>query len=873
MTKIPRKIPELLAPAGTMEALKAAVYAGADAVYLGGTTFGARAYAGNFNREKLSEAVAFCHARDVMVYVTVNTLLYEDELKSAGEYLLFLSELGADAILVQDFGLLWLARRLVPDLPVHASTQMCLHNAQSIRWAAEQGISRVVLPRELSADEIRTIHDAVSDLPVDLEVFLHGALCYAYSGRCLFSSFLGGRSGNRGMCAQPCRKEYQLIEGEADPYGRLTGQYGSLTGREQDELPSHLLSTRDLCLYPSFRDVAELPVSTLKIEGRMKSPAYVAAVVSTYRRALDAYQAGNFEVWDDDVRILKAAYNRTFTGGYLMGDCGQAVMGHARAGDRGLKVGTIVGYDEEDTTAIVSLTPGCSLSSGDGVVVRSSSGPDVGTTLRSVRRVGNGQVRIWFPESVLEGDEIVLTSSSALEKEAAQCCSGIMAYPRLLSVSCSLSFIEDTPVLTATYESRNGPVTVTINGDAPWQPARTRPLSTDTLRDLLTQTGGTQFVVEDCTIAEPGNLFAPVSVVKNLRRKLFGTLEEALVLSRQRPAVTDGNCLLSILESDLVKKESHSEDARLSVYIDSFGAVRSAVDGGAGVVYFELSLSFRQNGCDLLELPQIHEVREELEEAAAICRASGVEFYWVMPEITDDRFLAWSEPLISELAKTGDIGILVDSPGAMQMVRRLGPNLKIAGGRGFQMTNHLSWDAFSGEFSHISLSQELSADQMRAFMTWVSPVMPTAEVIVQGRIELMITEDCLLRTASGDVCHYPDCHDPVKRFGIKDEKGHIFPFHMDGSCRTHIENSVELCLVDALPEFLEIGISLFGLECRGRTPEYVFLMTSLYSGALESLVADMFRTELPAMKKEIGALCEGGMTRGHYHLRAGRQKL
>ena len=872
MVTIPRKIPELLAPAGTMEALKAAVYAGADAVYLGGSTFGARAYAGNFDREKLAEAVAFCHARDVMVYVTVNTLLYEDELEQAGEYLLFLSELGADAILVQDFGLLWLARRLVPDLPVHASTQMCLHNAESVRWAAEQGISRVVLPRELSADEIRTIHDAVADLPVELEVFLHGALCYSYSGRCLFSSFLGGRSGNRGMCAQPCRKEYQLIEGEADPYGRLTGQYGSLTGREQDELPSHLLSTRDLCLYPSLRDVVTLPVSTIKIEGRMKSPSYVAAVVSTYRRALDAYAAGNFEVWDDDVRILMAAFNRTFTGGYLMGDRGLAVMGHDRAGDRGLKVGTIVEYDSEDTSAIVSLTPGCSLSSGDGVVVRSSSGPDVGTTLRSVRRVGNGQVRIWFPESVQEGDEIMLTSSSALEKEAAQCCSGALPYPRPLFVSCNLSFTENTPVLTGLYESRNGPVTVTITGNEPWQPARTRPLSTDTICDLLTQTGGTQFVVEDCTIAEPGNLFAPVSVVKDLRRQLFAALEEALILSRQRAVVPDGNRLFSLLESDVDTKECRPEDARLSVYVDSAEAVRSAVDGEAGVVYFEPLLSFRQDGSDLFELPPVDDVLEILEEAASICRPSGVALYWVMPEIADDRFLEWSKPVISALAKTGDVGILVDSPGAMQMVQRLAPDLRLAAGRGFQMTNHLSWRAFSGEFSQISLSQELSAEKMPALMAAVSQDGSAAEIFVQGRTELMITEDCLLRTASGDTCRYPDCHNPGVRFGIKDEKGHIFPFHMDGSCRTHIENAVELCLVDALPDFLAMGISFFALECRGRTPEYVWEMTTLYSGVLDSLVAGMFRKELPAMKKEIGALCDGGMTRGHYQLRNGAQK-
>jgi putative protease len=218
-----RHLPELLAPAGSPEAFHAAVAAGADAIYLSGKRFGARKYAMNFTDDELKDAIDFAHRRDVRVYVTINTLIHDQELDDVLEYLLWLYSIGTDAVLIQDLGIAALARKIVPLLPLHASTQMTIHSAEGVRWAAEQGFSRVVLARELTIEEIEDISQATKESAIGLEAFAHGALCYCYSGQCLLSSLIGGRSGNRGMCAQPCRKPYSMITADTDYYGRPSG--------------------------------------------------------------------------------------------------------------------------------------------------------------------------------------------------------------------------------------------------------------------------------------------------------------------------------------------------------------------------------------------------------------------------------------------------------------------------------------------------------------------------------------------------------------------------------------------------------------------------------------------------------------------------
>ena len=363
-------------------ALEAACAAGADAVYLGGRRFGARSAAG-FDDDALEAAIEYAHARDVRVYVTVNTLVTDRELGAAAEGLVRCYESGADAVLVQDAGVAAIARELVPDLSLHASTQMTVHSADGVRAAAELGCTRVVLARELSLAEVEAIARAVPE--VELEVFAHGALCYAWSGQCLLSSAIGGRSGNRGRCAQPCRKPYRLLRGVADEWGRLG-----------DAVPvsladSYLLSPRDLRTYPEIGRLARAPVAALKIEGRLRSPAYVGAVVGCYRAALDRAAAGNATSGPEEVEALALAFNRGFTRGRLFGESGDAFMGRDRPGPRGIRVGTVAGTDRSGRP-LVRFEDGVRLGPGDGLVAAPRGRPDldVGTVLRHAADGRNG---------------------------------------------------------------------------------------------------------------------------------------------------------------------------------------------------------------------------------------------------------------------------------------------------------------------------------------------------------------------------------------------------------------------------------------------------------------------------------------------------
>lgn len=291
---------ELLAPAGSLKTLKAVIHAGADAVYLGGSMFGARAYANNFNEEELLEAIRFGHIHGRKIILAVNTLLKEYELGQLYDYLHPYYEAGLDAVIVQDMGVMEFVKTHFPNLPIHTSTQMTITNVEGARLLKEQGVERVVTAREMSLEEIQRIHDEVG---VELESFIHGALCYCYSGQCLFSSIIGGRSGNRGRCAQPCRLSYEVLQGEKS----LTGHHAT-----------PILSLKDMCTLPFLYELADHGVYSFKIEGRMKTPEYAAGVVSIYRKYMDSYLDGSrIPVEKKDIRALLELGNRGgFTSGY-----------------------------------------------------------------------------------------------------------------------------------------------------------------------------------------------------------------------------------------------------------------------------------------------------------------------------------------------------------------------------------------------------------------------------------------------------------------------------------------------------------------------------------------------------------------------------
>ena len=339
------KKPELLAPAGNMEKLKMALLYGADAVYLGGKAFGLRAFGGNFTNEELQEAVDFAHKLGKKIYVTVNIFPHNSDIAKLPVYLTFLNEIKVDAILVADLGVFTLAKEYAPDVELHISTQ-----ANNTNWAAvnawgELGASRVVLAREMSLEEIKEIREKCS---VELEMFVHGAMCISYSGRCLMSNYLTGRDANRGSCAQPCRWNYALVE-EKRP-----GQYFPVL---EDERGTYIFNSKDMCLLPYLPDVIASGVDSLKIEGRMKSVHYAASVVKAYREAIDSYFAApeQFEVKKEWVEELDKVSHRAYTTGFYYGRPTEKdqIYGTSSYTQTSDFVGLVLDYDEKTGFATV----------------------------------------------------------------------------------------------------------------------------------------------------------------------------------------------------------------------------------------------------------------------------------------------------------------------------------------------------------------------------------------------------------------------------------------------------------------------------------------------------------------------------------------
>lgn len=339
------KKPELLAPAGNMEKLKMALLYGADAVYLGGKAFGLRAFGGNFDNEELKDAVAFAHRLNKKVYITVNIFPHNSDMEKLPEYLAYLDEIGVDALLVADLGVFTMARQYAPHTDIHISTQANNTNWVSVNTWADMGATRVVLAREMSLEEIRTIREKCQ---VELEMFVHGAMCISYSGRCLMSNYMTGRDSNRGSCAQPCRWKYSLVE-EKRP-----GQYFPV---EEDERGTYIFNSKDMCLLPYLPDVIESGVDSLKIEGRMKSVHYVASIVKAYREAIDSYFEAptSFSVKKEWVEELDKVSHRAYTTGFYYSRPTEKdqIYGSSSYEQTSDFVGLVLDYDEKTGFATV----------------------------------------------------------------------------------------------------------------------------------------------------------------------------------------------------------------------------------------------------------------------------------------------------------------------------------------------------------------------------------------------------------------------------------------------------------------------------------------------------------------------------------------
>jgi len=867
-----RKLPELLAPAGSPQAFRAAIAAGADAVYLSGKRFGARNYAQNFTAEEVADAVAFAHARSVRVYVTVNTLIHDCELAAAGEYLIWLYSIGVDAVLVQDIGVASLARMIVPGLPLHASTQMTIHNADGVRWAADQGFSRVVLARELPLDEVNEIAQATRNSGIGLEVFAHGALCYCYSGQCLLSSMIGGRSGNRGMCAQPCRKPYTLVKGEPDAYGR--------PGKLQDiQLPDrYLLSPKDLCTYQNLDRLVQSPVISLKIEGRMKSPEYVAMVVSIYRKALDAIASGNWTMQDSDMRDLAVVFNRGFTSGYLFGERHQALMGRDQPDNRGLLIGEVTGFKTRNSEVTIRPTLQIELSPGDGLMFRN---PDVadkesGFSLNTTPQLKNGLIVFEAPFPVRCGDCVYLTSGNDLTGRAhgiINSPSSLLRHPLPIDLSLRISE-RGIPELDGVIDTGMGDkIRMTYVPEVRFSPARTRPLTAEQVKTQMKKTGGTPFAIRRITIGYEGGMFAPVAELNRMRREFLALAQKELLASLRpsREAVgqakTRWATVLPRIHSQFRTVPDHRrENLDLAVYADSVDIVETAVVAGCNRVYFEPDLIL--DACSCKRNANNRSVGTQVRSALAICRTAGIPLVWKLPRITRAPDLGIILSVLPELHNDGLPACMVESTGAAIAVRKTVPGMEIYGSAGLNIFNHLTVRNLASQFFLLTVSPELSGAEVGDLIRLARAERcdTQLELIVQGCTEAMVSEDCLLQPLPGCIVHKPKDSTSRVFFGIRDSTGRIFPVRTDGSCRTHVFNAVETCLLDHIPSLLQMGIDSVAIDARGRTNTYAGQMVHIYRDAIFGAHQDstVARERFIPLKKQVKKIALGGITAGHF---------
>lgn len=532
---------EILAPAGSYAGLQAAVAAGCDAVYIGGSQFGARAYADNPDTQTMIQAIEYCHLQGVKLYLTVNTLLKDQELQtSLYDYILPFYEAGLDAAIVQDLGVVRALHRWFPDLDLHASTQMNLVMGKGMDRLKQYGITRIVPARELSLQELEQMRQ---DTDLELEVFVHGALCYCYSGRCLFSSMQGGRSGNRGRCTQPCRMLYH--------------------GQGQ---PGYYLSPKELCNLTYLPELIRAGVNSFKIEGRMKRPEYTAYVTSVYRYYLDLYQELGQDgfrrwqqkhqgQWQDDRRKLAELYNREgFTSGYLLGEAGRktesaSMLAMKRSHHGGVRIGTVVSVDAH--SAVYHLER--DITAQDVVEFRDSNGKTIYEyTVGTGSRHGS-QVCAHYQKGcrIQVGDEVYRTRHQQLLDEIDHDYLGKKNQLPIIG-----EFIAE-PGRACTLTISRLDCTITLTGDVVSQALR-QPATEESVRKALCQTGDSMFSFAELEIVLRGSVFLPVGMLKKMRRAALQDLENALLADGRRTAAKkpeDGDAFEVML-----KKEKHGEN-------------------------------------------------------------------------------------------------------------------------------------------------------------------------------------------------------------------------------------------------------------------------------------------------------------------------
>lgn len=733
---------EILAPAGSYTAFRAALSAGADAIYAGGSRFGARAFANNFSEEEMIRAIKEAHFFGRKLYMTVNTLLKESEINSLYEYLLPYYKNGLDAVIVQDLGVAAYVRKYFPGLDIHASTQMTITDMYGARFAQDFGMSRVVPARELSINEIRKIRQGTE---LEIECFVHGALCYCYSGQCLLSSMIGGRSGNRGRCAQPCRLLYSLDD--------------ACEKRRQ-----YYLSPKDICTLDLIPDMAEAGIDSFKIEGRMKSPEYVAGVTTMYRKYTDLYLKkgrNDFSVQQEDREILMDLYNRGgFSEGYYNTRNGRSMISLSRPNHAGIPAARVLSQCGREVKAKALIN----LSAGDVLEIAGEKNDyTLGT---AVKKGHNFSFLVRKNVKLHSGAILSRIRNNALLKQIDEVIIGKnMRRPAEGELKLKIG---SPAVLKVTSDGYS----YSAESSEPVQPALKQPLSEERIRDQINKTGNSKFYFNKLIITMEQGIFMPVQQLSKLRRDAFEGLENQILSDFDRNIFKTpdaGFCnILSNTEQEALRgngisvyAETEEQLQAVKCFVNSTGAKLKRIYLGTGVL----------TGADQYGILRVQDIIHFFKN-------NDIEIFASLPYVLRSTEYPVLNELFNKAEQLNADGFLIRNCGEFQFLREHGFDKRMILDHNLYVFNQYAsafWKALG--ICEFTAPLELDEDEMMYFNC------DKVEIEVYGAEPVMVSAQCLFKTAD-------NCRKAFQISTLTDRKGEHFPVraHCD-FCYNVIYNS------------------------------------------------------------------------------------
>ena len=788
-----------------MESLRAAINNGADAVYLGGKDFSARKYAGNFSVEEIKEACDYCHLRGAKVYVTVNTLYKDQELKKFIDFVKELYMIGVDALIVQDLGAANLIKRSFPDMKINASTQLTANTLQDVNFLYKNGFDKVILSRELSLEEVRHIRE---NTDAEIECFVHGALCVSFSGQCIMSSILGGRSGNRGCCAQTCRLPYELH-------------------REYEKVAEgYLMSPKDVETLEILPQLIEAGINSFKIEGRMKNPEYVAGVTAIYRKYIDMYfdDPENYKVDKADLKVLMQLFNRGgFTNGYFTTPSGSEMMSVERPKAWGLKTGIVDVYDSKYGRASIRTRE--PLVPGDGIEVWTKEGPHVGCGISKPSRAGQ-TISVMIKGDIEKNDVVYKTYDKALmdsmkktyEKDT-----------RKTDIYGKLIVKTNEPVKLKLW-IRDG-VSISVDGPVP-DKAENRPVTGEILEKQISKMGSTPFALKKLDIILDDGLYIDIKALNELRRNACELLEEKLV-SANRHGEPE---FVAFPETSVsgVKKNK-----KLNVKVRNMEQFTAAACEGVNTVYFEMG----------------EDLEDNLEKIISRAHDRGIEIFAAFPRIYRERTEEMYAGLISKLSNSMIDGFLVTSVGQFGSVKSTGK--KVAIDYNMNVFNNEAVEYFKHRGAdRITMSVEMNVKELNTASD------DDCEMVVYGYLPLMTTVQCPIGNYAGGKENGIYCSERFSgaSYVLKDRKDVAFPLMPDcNQCVCQILNSKPLFTLKFFDEIMETPAGYVRLDFTKETPGEVADMVRAYME-----MTDDAKHPGPAARSMLNKMSKRAVTKGHF---------